>query len=60
MASGSLTEQRMVEILEEIATQQTNAAARIAAIKQLMAMRAESEPADRSGALDELASRRAA
>jgi hypothetical protein len=54
----TLTHDEMTEILEEIAREGTNAAARIAAIKTLIEM-APREPDDRIWAeLDELAPRR--
>ena len=54
----TLTHQEMIEILEGIARESNNAAARIAAIKTLMEI-APPEPDDRIWAeLDELAPRR--
>ena len=59
MAERTLTEQEMIEILEEIARDGSNAAARIAAIKQLREMDAgEANADDGFAALDELAPRR--
>ena len=51
--SFSLTRSEMIQILEEIAREGSNAAARIAAIKQLEAMRRGDETTDAGfGALD--------
>ena len=58
MAKRTLTEQEMIEILEEIARDGGNAAARIAAIKELKAFD-DGKPADEAfAALDELEPRR--
>jgi hypothetical protein len=48
----------MIEILEEIARESSNAAARIAAIKTLVEMRRERPSRSGFDALDELATRR--
>lgn len=59
MPDERLTEGEMVEILEEIARNGTNAAARIAAIKTLREIGAGvTTPAEGFEALDELAQRR--
>ena len=59
MPDRTLTEQDMVDILEDIARNGGNAAARIAAIKVLREMDAgEKPPAAGFEALDELAPRR--
>jgi hypothetical protein len=59
MAARSLDEQEMIDILEDIARNGGNAAARIAAIKVLREMDSgEKPPAAGFEALDELAPRR--
>lgn len=59
MADRTLSEQEMIEILEQIARNAQNAAARIAAIKTLREMGCEEEaPQGGFEALDELAPRR--
>ena len=59
MTDKPLTEPEMVLILEEIAREGTNAAARIAAIKQLRDMRRDQPQAvDALAKLDELAALR--
>lgn len=59
-AKRTLTEQEQIDILEQIARNAQNAAARIAAIKQLRDMGLEDEkPASGFDRLDELAQRRA-
>lgn len=59
MIERTLTEQEMIEILEEIARSGQNGAARIAAIRQLRAMDGEVDaPVEGFEALDELAPRR--
>ncbi len=59
MAEFSLSEQDMVDLLEEIARDGGNAAARIAAIKVLREMRDGEKPSAAGfEALDELAPRR--
>jgi hypothetical protein len=54
----TLTHEEMVEILEGIAREGTNAAARIAAIKTLMAIAPPEPDTDLWAELDELAPRR--
>ena len=59
MADRKLTEQDLIDILEDIAGNSGNAAARIAAIKVLRELDAgESSADDGFAALDELAPRR--
>lgn len=54
-----MTEQEMLDILEDIARNSSNAAARIAAIKELRAIGAGQKPVlEGFAALDELAPRR--
>jgi hypothetical protein len=54
----ALTLEEMIEILEEIARQGTNAAARIAAIKTLMEIAPPEPDTDIWAELDQLAPRR--
>lgn len=58
MADATLTEQEMVDILEELARDGSNAAARIAAIKMLREIGAGEKPADGFEGLDQVAERR--
>ena len=61
MAEASLDENEMVRILEEIARDSGNAAARIAAIKQLREMSKHRDDSDKTPltVVDNLAERRA-
>jgi hypothetical protein len=54
----TLTEQEMIDILEDIARDGSNAAARIAAIKQLREIGASEKPTDGFEGLDQVAERR--
>jgi hypothetical protein len=54
----TLTRDEMVEILEEIARNSSNQAARIAAIKQLEVMQGDGDDSTGFDQLDELAPRR--
>ena len=58
--TAPLTEQEMIEILEDLARNSNSATARIQAIKQLRVMRGDEPAATAEGfdALDELAERR--
>lgn len=60
MAERTLDEQEMINILEQLARDGSNGAARIAALKMLREIDAGEKPADDEfAALDELAPRRA-